>query len=45
MFTVNRGHFFTNICFGSSKFIRFILRDPNISLETSEYPVAKQIHV
>jgi hypothetical protein len=44
-YTVNRAHLFTNICLGSSKFIRHIYRDPNKSLETSEYPEGKQIHV
>jgi hypothetical protein len=38
-YIVNRPHLFTNICLGSSKFIRLICRDPNISLETSEYLV------
>jgi hypothetical protein len=45
MYTVNRAHLFTNICLGSSEFIRLIYRDLNISLETYEYPVGKQIHV
>jgi hypothetical protein len=37
-YTVNGAHLFTNICLGSTKFNHLIYRDPNVSLETSEYP-------